>query len=75
MTMVFGGVVMTWLRTLAIVIAALTTTGAADARIQTQMFCWITDVEFPVACAEDEDSGDDDEDEEAEFDSGQPSDA
>lgn len=75
MTMLFGGVVMASLRILAIVLAGLATTGAADARIQTQMYCWISDVEFPVACAQDEDSGDDDEDEEAELDSGRSSDA
>ena len=68
--MVFGGTAMTWVRLLAIVLTGLAVTGAADARIQTQMFCWISDVEFPVACAEDEDGGDDDEDEEAEYDSG-----
>jgi hypothetical protein len=60
---------------LAIILAALAASGAADARVQTQMFCWISDVEFPVACAEDEDAGDDDEDEEAEYDSGLPNDA
>lgn len=65
---------MMWVRMLAIVLAGLTATGTANARIQTQMFCWITDVEFPVACAEDEDGGDEDDEEEAEYDSG-PSDA
>ena len=50
--------------------AFLLMTGAAHARIQTQMFCWISDVEFPVACAEDEDGGDEDDGEEAEYDSG-----
>ncbi len=64
---------MMFLRMLAIVLTGLAVTGAAEARIQTQMFCWISDVEFPVACAEDEDGGDEDEDE-AEYDSG-PSDA
>jgi hypothetical protein len=51
---------------LAVVLSGLAVTGAAHARIQTQMFCWETDVEFPVACAEDEDGGDEDDDEEAE---------
>jgi hypothetical protein len=73
--MVFRGMTMTWLRMLAIVLAGLAATGTAHARIQTQMFCWITDVEFPVACAEDEDSGDDDDGDEAEFDSGRSNDA
>jgi len=73
--MISGGVAMSWLRVLTIVLTGLAVTGAADARVQTQMFCWITDVEFPVACAEDEDGDDDDEDEEAEYDSGQSSDA
>ena len=72
--MVYGGVAMNWLRMLAIVLVGLAASGAADARVQTQMFCWISDVEFPVACAEDEDGGDED-DEEAEYDSGLPSDA
>ena len=67
--MVSGGVAMSWLRILTIVLAGLAVSGTAQARIQTQMFCWITDVEFPVACDEDED------DEEAEYDSGQSSDA
>jgi hypothetical protein len=63
------------LRMLAIVLAGLVMPDTTDARVQTQMFCWISDVEFPVACAEDED-GDDDEDEEgAEYDSGPSSDA
>ena len=70
--MVSGGVAMSWLRMLTIVLAGLAATGTAQARIQTQMFCWITDVEFPVACAEDEDGGDDDEGEEAEYDFGHP---
>jgi hypothetical protein len=64
---------MSWLRILTIVLAGLAATGTAQARIQTQMFCWITDVEFPVACDEDEDG--DEDDEEAEYDSGQSSDA
>lgn len=34
------------------------------------MFCWISDVEFPVDCAEDEDGGDEDDEEEAGYDSG-----
>ena len=66
---------MTWLRMLAIVLAGLAATSPAQASIQTQMFCWIPDVEFPVACAEDEDDGDEDDEEQAEYDSGQSSDA
>ena len=73
--MVFGGIAMSWLRMLTIVLAGLAATSTAQARIQTQMFCWITDVEFPVACAEDEDGGDEDDEEQAEYDSGQSSDA
>jgi hypothetical protein len=65
---------MMWLRVLAIVLTGLTMTSAvtraAQARVQTQMYCWISDVEFPVACAEDEDGGDEDDGEEAEYDSG-----
>ena len=73
--MIFGGIAMTWVRILAIVLAGLAATGTAHARIQTQMFCWITDVEFPVACAESDDGGDDDDDEEAEYDPGHSRDA
>ena len=72
--MVFGGVTMMWLRMLAIVLGGVAVPGTTDARVQTQMYCWISDVEFPVACAEDEDSGDDDDDG-AEYDSGPSSDA
>jgi hypothetical protein len=64
-----------WLRVLAIVLTGLAMTGAAHARIQTQMFCWETDVEFPVACAEDGESSDEDEEEEADYGSGLPRDA
>jgi hypothetical protein len=49
------------------VLAGLTATGTADARIQTQMFCWISDVEFPVDCEEDEDGGDEDDGEDTEL--------
>ena len=68
--MVFRGMAMTWFRVLAVMVAGLAVVGPAQARIQTQMYCWISDVEFPVACAEDEDGGDEDEGEEAESDSG-----
>jgi hypothetical protein len=50
---------MTWLRILAIVLAALAAAGPAHARVQTQMFCWTSDVEFPISCSEDDDSDDD----------------
>lgn len=66
---------MAWMRVLAIILTGLVTAGAAEARIQAQMFCWITDVEFPVGCDEDEDGGDEDDEEEAEYDSGQSNDA
>jgi hypothetical protein len=68
--MVFRGIAMTWFRVLAVIVAGLAAVGPAQARIQAQMYCWISDVEFPVACAEDEDGGDEDEGEEAESDSG-----
>jgi hypothetical protein len=51
---------MTWLRILAIVLAGLAAAGPAHARVQTQMYCWTSDVEFPIACSEDDDSDDDD---------------
>lgn len=53
---------MTWLRTIAVILAALAAAGGpARASIQHQMFCWDSDVEFPVACAEEEDDeGDED---------------
>ena len=68
--MVFRGIAMTWFRVLAVIVAGLAAVDPAQARIQTQMYCWISDVEFPVACAEDEDGGDEDEGEEAGSDSG-----
>jgi len=51
---------MTWLRMLASVLAGLATADTAYARVQHQMFCWSSDVEFPIACSEDDDSDDDD---------------
>jgi hypothetical protein len=49
---------MTWLRLLALAVAALTLAAPAHARIQPQMFCWVSDVEFPVGCTEDEEQDD-----------------
>ena len=66
---------MMFLRMLAIVLTGLAVTGAADARIQAQMFCWVSDVEFPIACAEDEDGDDEDDEDEAGYAPGQPGDA
>jgi hypothetical protein len=44
---------------LAIAIAAVGGAGLpAQGRIQPQMFCWSSDVEFPVACEEEEDEDD-----------------
>jgi hypothetical protein len=54
---------MTWLRITLVILAALAAAGPAHASIQRQMFCWDPDVEFPIACAEEED--DDEGDEEA----------
>ncbi len=51
---------MTWLRAIAVILAALAAAGPARASIQHQMFCWDSDVEFPIACAEEEDDDDDD---------------
>lgn len=52
---------MNWLRLLALVVAAgLLPAASAHARVQPRMFCWVSDVEFPVGCTEDEE--DDDED-------------
>ena len=52
---------MTWLRRMALVLlAALAAAGPAHASIQRQMFCWDPDVEFPIACAEEEDDDGDD---------------
>jgi hypothetical protein len=40
----------------AIAVAAVVLAGAsAYGRVQPQMFCWAPDVEFPVACDEEED--------------------
>jgi hypothetical protein len=50
---------MTWLRITFLLLAALAA-GPAHASIQRQMFCWDSDVEFPIACAEEEDDDDDD---------------
>jgi hypothetical protein len=54
---------MTWLRIIAVVLVGLAASLPAHARIQRQMFCWDPDVEFPVACVEEEDDEEDDEDE------------
>ena len=51
---------MTWLRMTLVLLAALAVAGPAHASIQRQMFCWDSDVEFPIACAEEEDDDDDD---------------
>ena len=41
---------------LAVALAAVGGAGlAAQARVQPQMFCWSPDVEFPIACEEEED--------------------
>ena len=41
---------------LAVAIAAASGAGlTAQGRVQPQMFCWSPDVEFPVACEEEED--------------------
>ena len=41
---------------LAVVFAAVSVAGhTAQGRVQPQMFCWSPDVEFPVACEEEED--------------------
>ena len=52
---------MTWLRITLVLLAALAATSPAHASIQRQMFCWDPDVEFPIACVEEEDDeeGDD----------------
>ena len=54
---------MTWLRMTLVLLAALAAAGPTHASIQRQMFCWDSDVEFPIACAEEED--DDEGDDEA----------
>jgi hypothetical protein len=66
---------MMWLRIITIVLGAVAAPGTPNARIQTQMYCWISDVEFPVACAEDEDGDDDDHEDGAEYEAGPSSDA
>ena len=54
---------MTWLRMLAIALAAgLAMASPAQGRIQPQMFCWDPDAEFPVGCDED-DEGEEEEEE------------
>lgn len=40
---------------LAVVFAAVGPGLPAQGRVQPQMFCWSSDVEFPVACEEEED--------------------
>ena len=42
---------------LAVAFAAVSVSGdfTAQGRVQPQMFCWSPDVEFPVACEEEED--------------------
>ena len=41
---------------LAVAFAAVSGAGlTAQGRVQPQMFCWSPDVEFPVACEEEED--------------------
>ena len=53
---------MTWFRITLVLLAALAATIPAHANIQRQMFCWDPDVEFPIACAEEQDDDDDDGD-------------
>jgi hypothetical protein len=52
---------MTWLRMTLVLLAALAAAGPAHASIQRQMFCWDPDVEFPIACADEEDDEGDEE--------------
>ena len=52
---------MTWLRITLVLLAALAATSPAHASIQRQMFCWDPDVEFPIACAEEEEEDEGDE--------------
>ena len=46
-----------------VIVAGLDVAGPTHARVQSQMFCWVTDVEFPVACVEEEDDEEEDDEE------------